>query len=63
LTWLGIPSTPSRTAPDASEVKPTYNEAALLERVDAHIRGALTWTASRATTGKVVLTTARGGGA
>ncbi|WP_437580754.1 SpvB/TcaC N-terminal domain-containing protein [Sorangium sp. So ce887] len=34
----------SVTAPDASEVKPTYNEAGLLERVEARIRGAVTWT-------------------
>ncbi|XYH99955.1 RHS repeat-associated core domain-containing protein [Sorangium sp. So ce1128] len=32
------------TAPDASEVKPTYNEAGLLERVEARVRGAVTWT-------------------
>ncbi|AUX35897.1 MULTISPECIES: SpvB/TcaC N-terminal domain-containing protein [Sorangium] len=34
----------SVTAPDASEVKPTYNEAGLLERVQARIRGAVAWT-------------------
>ncbi|WP_437935490.1 hypothetical protein [Sorangium sp. So ce341] len=34
----------SVTAPDASEVKPTYNEAGLLERVEARIRGAMAWT-------------------
>ncbi|WP_437624402.1 polymorphic toxin type 43 domain-containing protein [Sorangium sp. So ce1151] len=34
----------SVTAPDASEVKPTYNEAGLLERVEARVRGAVTWT-------------------
>ncbi|WP_437722030.1 RHS repeat domain-containing protein [Sorangium sp. So ce861] len=34
----------SVTAPDASEVKPTYNEAGLLERVEARIRGAVAWT-------------------
>ncbi|WP_437776708.1 RHS repeat domain-containing protein [Sorangium sp. So ce1097] len=34
----------SVTAPDASEVKPTYNEAGLLERVEARIRGAAAWT-------------------
>ncbi|WP_437913154.1 SpvB/TcaC N-terminal domain-containing protein [Sorangium sp. So ce302] len=32
------------TASDASEVKPTYNEAGLLERVEARIRGAVAWT-------------------
>ncbi|XXT18155.1 SpvB/TcaC N-terminal domain-containing protein [Sorangium sp. So ce429] len=34
----------SVTAPDASEVKPTYNEAGLLERVEARVRGAVAWT-------------------
>ncbi|WP_236644119.1 RHS repeat domain-containing protein [Sorangium cellulosum] len=34
----------SVTGPDASEVKPTYNEAGLLERVEARIRGAVAWT-------------------
>ncbi|WP_437742851.1 RHS repeat-associated core domain-containing protein [Sorangium sp. So ce1504] len=34
----------SLTAPDASEVKPTYNEAGLLERVEARVRGAVAWT-------------------
>ena len=34
----------SLTAPDASEIKPTYNEAGLLEAVDARIRGAVSWT-------------------
>ncbi|WP_437710025.1 SpvB/TcaC N-terminal domain-containing protein [Sorangium sp. So ce448] len=34
----------SVTAPDASEIKPTYNEAGLLERVEARIRGAVAWT-------------------
>ncbi|WP_437776712.1 SpvB/TcaC N-terminal domain-containing protein [Sorangium sp. So ce1097] len=34
----------SMTAPDASEVKPTYNEAGLLERVEARVRGAVAWT-------------------
>ncbi|WP_437713623.1 RHS repeat-associated core domain-containing protein [Sorangium sp. So ce448] len=32
------------TASDASEIKPTYNEAGLLERIEARIRGAATWT-------------------
>ncbi|WP_437793358.1 SpvB/TcaC N-terminal domain-containing protein [Sorangium sp. So ce693] len=32
----------SVTAPDTSEVKPTYNEAGLLERVEARVRGV--WT-------------------
>ncbi|WP_437793354.1 RHS repeat domain-containing protein [Sorangium sp. So ce693] len=32
------------TASDASEIKPTYNEAGLLERVEARIRGAVAWT-------------------
>jgi hypothetical protein len=30
--------------PDASEVRPTYNEAGLLEKVEARARGAATWT-------------------
>ncbi|MGK4001461.1 hypothetical protein WMF31_02470 [Sorangium sp. So ce1036] len=34
----------SVTAPDASEVKPAYNEAGLLERVEARVRGAVAWT-------------------
>ncbi|AUX35470.1 MULTISPECIES: SpvB/TcaC N-terminal domain-containing protein [Sorangium] len=34
----------SVTAPDNSEIKPTYNEAGLLERVEARIRGAVAWT-------------------
>ncbi|MGK4001479.1 hypothetical protein WMF31_02565 [Sorangium sp. So ce1036] len=34
----------SVTAPDASEVKPAYNEAGLLERVEARVRGAAAWT-------------------
>ena len=35
----------SLTAPDSSEIRPTYNEAGLLERVDVRVRGAATWTA------------------
>ncbi|NUQ48584.1 MAG: hypothetical protein HUU27_01495 [Phycisphaerae bacterium] len=34
----------SLTTPDASEIKPTYNEAGLLERVEARIRDAAGWT-------------------
>ncbi|XYI02098.1 RHS repeat-associated core domain-containing protein [Sorangium sp. So ce1128] len=34
----------SVTAPDASELRPTYNEAGLLERVEARVRGAAAWT-------------------
>jgi len=34
----------SMTTPDQSEIKPTYNEASLLEKVEARIRGASTWT-------------------
>ncbi|WP_438017764.1 SpvB/TcaC N-terminal domain-containing protein [Sorangium sp. So ce315] len=33
----------SLLAPDASEIKPTYNEAGLLERVEVRIRGAVAW--------------------
>lgn len=32
------------TLPDATVVKPTYNEAAFLEKMEAQIRGAATWT-------------------
>ncbi|WP_437310895.1 RHS repeat-associated core domain-containing protein [Sorangium sp. So ce388] len=34
----------SVTAPDTSELRPAYNEAGLLERVEARVRGAVTWT-------------------
>ena len=34
----------SMTAPDSSEIRPTYNEAGLLEKVEARVRGAATWT-------------------
>ncbi|TKC94642.1 RHS repeat-associated core domain-containing protein, partial [Polyangium fumosum] len=34
----------SMTTPDQSEIKPTYNEASLLEKVEARIRGASGWT-------------------
>ncbi len=34
----------SMTAPDASEIRPTYNEAGLLEKVEARVRGAVSWT-------------------
>ncbi|MDC0747116.1 SpvB/TcaC N-terminal domain-containing protein [Polyangium mundeleinium] len=34
----------SMTTPDQSEIKPTYNEASLLEAVEVRIRGASTWT-------------------
>ncbi|WP_441291587.1 SpvB/TcaC N-terminal domain-containing protein [Sorangium sp. KYC3313] len=34
----------SQIAPDASEIKPTYNEAGLLERIEVWIPGAATWT-------------------
>src|SRR5262249_24224562 len=30
--------------PDGSEVKPTYNVAGLLDKIEARIRGAVTWT-------------------
>jgi RHS repeat-associated protein len=35
----------SATFPDASEVRPGYNEAGLLETIDVRVRGAGTWTA------------------
>jgi RHS repeat-associated protein len=34
----------STTAPDLSEIRPTYNEAGLLEKVEARVRGAAAWT-------------------
>ena len=34
----------SMTAPDSSEIRPTYNEAGLLERIEARVRGATAWT-------------------
>ncbi len=34
----------SMTAPDSSEIRSTYNEAGLLEKVQARVRGAATWT-------------------
>ncbi|MEO5726169.1 MAG: toxin, partial [Byssovorax sp.] len=34
----------SMTTPDASEIRPTYNEAGLLEKVEARVRGAAAWT-------------------
>jgi RHS repeat-associated protein len=34
----------SMTAPDSSEIRPTYNEAGLLEKVEARVRGAAGWT-------------------
>ncbi|XYI02101.1 RHS repeat domain-containing protein [Sorangium sp. So ce1128] len=34
----------SVTTPDTSELRPTYNEAGLLERVEARVRGAAAWT-------------------
>ena len=34
----------SMTAPDSSEIRPTYNEAGLLEKVEARVRGAAAWT-------------------
>jgi RHS repeat-associated protein len=34
----------SITAPDSSEVRSTYNAAGLLEKVEARVRGAATWT-------------------
>jgi RHS repeat-associated protein len=34
----------SRTTPDGSETRPTYNEANLLEMVDVRLRGAADWT-------------------
>ncbi|MEO7327883.1 MAG: SpvB/TcaC N-terminal domain-containing protein [Minicystis sp.] len=34
----------SLTTPDSSEVRPTYNEASLLEKVEVRIRGAEDWT-------------------
>ncbi len=32
------------TAPDSSEIRPLYNEAGLLEKVEARVRGAAAWT-------------------
>lgn len=34
----------SLTTPDSSEIKPIYNEAGLLERVEVRVRGAAGWT-------------------
>lgn len=34
----------SMTAPDASEIRPTYNQTGLLEKVEARVRGAAGWT-------------------
>ena len=34
----------SMTAPDSSEIRPKYNEAGLLEKVEARVRGAAAWT-------------------
>ncbi|MFT3770203.1 MAG: SpvB/TcaC N-terminal domain-containing protein [Minicystis sp.] len=34
----------SLITPDASEIRPGYNEAGLLERVDVRVRGAASWT-------------------
>jgi RHS repeat-associated protein len=34
----------SRTTPDGSETRPSYNEAGLLERIEVRIRGAAAWT-------------------
>ena len=34
----------SLVSPDNSEIKPTYNEAGLLEQVQARLRGAAEWT-------------------
>jgi RHS repeat-associated protein len=34
----------SLSTPDQSEIRPTYNEASLLERVEVRIRGAAAWT-------------------
>jgi RHS repeat-associated protein len=34
----------SQTTPDGSETRPAYNEANLLEKLEARIRGAATWT-------------------
>jgi RHS repeat-associated protein len=34
----------SMTTPDASELRPTYNDAGLLERVEARLRGGAAWT-------------------
>jgi len=34
----------SLTSPDQSETRPTYNDAGLLEKVEARIRGAASWT-------------------
>ena len=36
----------SMTAPDSSEIRPTYNEAGLLEKVEARVRDAAMWTTS-----------------
>jgi RHS repeat-associated protein len=34
----------SMTSPDSSEIRPRYNEAGLLEKVEARVRGASAWT-------------------
>ena len=34
----------SMITPDASEIRPTYNEAGLLDKVEARVRGAAAWT-------------------
>jgi YD repeat-containing protein len=39
----------SMTAPDASEIRPSYNEAGLLEKVEARAHGVAAWTTSIAT--------------
>ncbi|UQA60396.1 SpvB/TcaC N-terminal domain-containing protein [Polyangium aurulentum] len=40
----GLNRPTSLTTPDQSEMKPVYNEASLLEKVEVRIRGAATWT-------------------
>ncbi len=45
MTYDALNRVTSRTTPDGSESKSSYNEANLLEKVDVRIRGAATWTA------------------
>jgi RHS repeat-associated protein len=43
-TYDALGRVTSRTTPDGSETRPTYNEARLLDRVQVRVRGAATWT-------------------
>ncbi|MFT3775410.1 MAG: toxin TcdB middle/C-terminal domain-containing protein [Minicystis sp.] len=43
-TLLTVPRSSSLTTLDPSEIRPTYNEAGLLERVEVRVRGAEAWT-------------------